>query len=285
METYIGKPLSRNPLALATLYKDGLGRLWQNQTEAAESLARFGVQREHVNRALRVSAMPPDVLLLFTETGLIGRTARELIRIERDIGREALEQRARAIAKEGKSWAEIVHLLDDKPPPAPQRGRTPQVDLPFVRARQFVEGVAANKWLTKTEAAKQQGWGKVRLSVATALSTLPKVITELFDEKRFSHGNAETLLALVRTLGVSKVARNAKLLSEQPGRRSAAAILNYLAGGPADTDCKVKVQVVGDAVTFSFSFKARATRRNLVDVDQLRALAISALANSVEIPR
>src|SRR4051812_46129737 len=35
LETYIGKPLSRNPLALATVYKDGLGRLWQNQTEAA----------------------------------------------------------------------------------------------------------------------------------------------------------------------------------------------------------------------------------------------------------
>lgn len=80
-------------------------------------------------------------------------------------------------------------------------------------------------------------------TVATALSKLPTVITELFDEKRFSHGNAETLLALVRTLGVSKVARNAKLLSEQPGRRSAAAILNYLAGGPSDTDCKVKVHV------------------------------------------
>ncbi|CAL8480959.1 hypothetical protein [Caballeronia sp. S22] len=285
METYIGKPLSRNPLALATVYRDGLGRLWQNQKEAAESLARFGVKREDVNRALRVSAMPADVLLLFTESGLIGRTARELIRIERAIGREALARRARAIAKEGKSWAEIVHLLDSKSPPLPERGGKPQVDLPFARARQFVEGVAANRWSTMTEAAKLQGWGDKRLAVAIAVSKLPPVITELFDEKRFTHGNAKTLLALVRTLGVSKVARNAKLLSEQPGRRSPAVILDYLAGGPADTDCKVKVHAVGDVVTLSFSFKACATRRNLIDVEQLRALAISTLANSVQIAR
>jgi hypothetical protein len=285
LETYIGKPLSRNPLALATVYRDGLGRLWYNQKEAAGSLARFGVKREDVNRALRLSAMPADVLLLFTQTGLIGRTARELIRIERAIGREALVQRARVITKDGKSWAEIIRLLDDKPAPAPERGRKPQVDLPFARARLFVEGVAAQKWSTMTEAATKQGWGDKRLFVAMAVFKLPPVITGLFDEKRFTHGNAKTLLALVRTLGVSKVARNAKLLSEQPGRRSPAAILDYLAGGPADTDCKVKVDAVGDEVTLSFTFKARATRRNLVDVDQLRALAISALANSVEIPR
>ncbi|MDR5806326.1 hypothetical protein [Caballeronia sp. LZ001] len=282
LETYVGKPLSRNPLALATVYKDGLGRLWRNQTEAAESLAGFGVKREDVNRALRVAGMPAIVLLLFTETGLIGRAARELIRIERGIGREALEQRARGIGKEGKSWSEIINALEDKPPQPPARGRTPQVDLPFVRARQFVEGVTANKWQTKADAAKQQGWGKQRLSNATALSKLPAVITGLFDEKRFSHGNAETLLALVRMLGVSKVARNAKLLSEQPARRSSAAILSYLAGGPADTDCKVEVRVVGDAVTFSFSFKAHSTRRDLIDVDHLRALA-AALVNSIEI--
>jgi hypothetical protein len=42
LERYIGKPLARNPLALASLYKDGLGRHWKNQTEAAESLSRFG---------------------------------------------------------------------------------------------------------------------------------------------------------------------------------------------------------------------------------------------------
>lgn len=281
MEHYIGKPLARNPLALASLYKDGLGRHWRNQTDAAESLSRFGVKREHVNRAMRVASMPADVLLLFTETGLIERTARELVRIERRIGRAALEQRAKSISKDGKSWAEIVQLLDGKSPTP--RKAAPQVTLPFVRAALYEDGVASKNWSTMTEAARLEGWGKRHLLTATALTKLPSVITDLFDQDRFSSRNAETLLALIRTLGVSKVAHNAKLLSEQPGRRSATKILQYLAGGRDDADCRLSVRRTGKVVTFSFTFDANHTRRRLIDVGQLRALAASALANSVEI--
>ncbi|MFM0053330.1 PDC sensor domain-containing protein [Caballeronia grimmiae] len=107
----------------------------------------------------------------------------------------------------------------------------------------------------------------------------------LFEQKRFSLRNGETLLALIRTLGISKVTQNARKLAEQPGRRSSEEILNYLAGGPADADCKVKVQLAGDKVTFSFSYKARATRRDLVDVDQLQSIASFALGNLVELSR
>ncbi|WP_244818517.1 hypothetical protein [Caballeronia sp. Lep1P3] len=285
MDSYVGKPLPRNPLALAALYKEGLGRLWQNQKQAADALTRFGVKREDVNRALRLSSMPTDALMLFADCGINGRTARELIRIERAIGRAALEERAQAIAKEGKSRTELVQMLDDQSPVPPKRRRTPQVDLPSIRAQQYVNGIATNKWSTMTEAAKTEGWGKEMLFKSTMLAGLPPVITSLFEQKRFSLRNGETLLALIGTLGISKVTQNARKLAEQPGRRSSEQILNYLAGGPADADCKVKVQLVGDKVTFSFSFKARATRRDLVDVDQLQSLASFALGNLVELGR
>jgi len=285
VESYVGKPLARNPLALAALYKEGLGRLWQNQKQAADALGTFGVKREDVNRALRLSSMPADALILFTDCGINGRTARELIRIERAIGRAALKERAQAISKEGKSRTELVLLLEGLSPLPPKRRRTPEVDLPAIRAQQYVYGIATNKWSTMTEAAKTQGWGNERLYMSATLSDLSPVITGLFEQKRFSLRNGETLLALIRTLGISKVTQNARKLAEQPGRRSSEEILNYLAGGPADADCKVKVQVAGDMVTFSFSFKARATRRNLVDVDQLQSLASFALGNLVELNR
>jgi hypothetical protein len=225
--------------------------------------------------------MPVDVLLLFTETGLIERTARELIRIERRVGRATLEQRAQSISKEGKSWTEIVQLLDGKSPTP--RKPAPQVALPFVRAALYEEGVASREWSTMTEAAKRQGWGKGQLLTATALTKLPPVITDLFDQNQFSSRHAETLLGLIRTLGVSKVAQHAKLLSEQPGRRSATKILEYLAGGRDDADWRLSVRRAGKDVTFSFTFDAKHTRNKLIDVEQLRALAASALANSVQI--
>ncbi|BAO92980.1 hypothetical protein [Caballeronia cordobensis] len=281
MERYIGKPLARNPLALASLYKDGLGRHWKNQTEAAKSLSRFGVKREHVNRAMRIASMPADVLLLFTETGLIDRTARELIRLERSVGRATLELRAQSISKKGRSWCELVELLEGKSPTP--RKPAPQVALPFVRASLYEEGVASKEWSTMTEAAKRQGWGTRHLQNATALAKLPPVITGLFDPDQFSSRNAETLLALIRSVGLSKITRHAKLLSEQPGRRSTTKILEYLAGGSDDADCKLSVRRTSKDLTFSFTFDATHTRRKLIDVEQLRALAASALANSVEI--
>lgn len=185
VDSYVGKPLPRNPLALAALYKEGLGRLWQNQKQAADALTRFGVKREDVNRALRLSSMPTDALMLFADCGINGRTARELIRIERAIGRAALEERAQAIAKEGKSRTELVQMLDDQSPVPPKRRRTPQVDLPSIRAQQYVNGIATNKWSTMTEAAKTEGWGKEMLFKSTMLAGLPPVITSLFEQKRF----------------------------------------------------------------------------------------------------
>ncbi len=225
--------------------------------------------------------MPADVLLLFTETGLIERTARELIRLERSIGRSTLEQRARSIAKEGRSWSEIVQLLEGKSPTP--RKSAPQVALPFVRASLYAEGVASKEWSTMTEAAKRQGWGKGQLLAATALAKLPSEIIDIFDPDQFSGRNAETLLALIKTIGISKVTQHAKLLREQPGRRSTTKILEYLAGGSEDADCRLSVRRTGKDVTFSFTFDATHTRRSLINVEQLRALAASALANSVKI--
>jgi hypothetical protein len=183
--------------------------------------------------------MPVEVLMLFTETGLIDRTARQLIRLQGIVGPTVLAQRTKAISKDGKSWTEIVQLLDGQAA-SPPKGRRAPVTMPLLRAARYAEGVANNEWSTLTEASKQTGWNKSRLSEALSVAKLPTVITDLFDAKRFSTENALDLLAIVRLLGVSKVVRHARLLGEQPpGRRSVREILNSLVGGDSAAECDV----------------------------------------------
>ncbi|SAL66290.1 hypothetical protein [Caballeronia humi] len=284
MERYIGKQLAHNPLALAALYHDGLGRQWTNQRDAAAALTKLGVRREHVNRAVRVASMPVEVLSLFTEAGLLDKTARQLLSLQRTVGRDSLVQRAGAVSKEGKSWTEIIQLLTGEPVSAPKR-RRPAVSQPLLRAARYTEGLANNEWSTLSEASGRTGWAKTKISEAISVSKLPAVVIELFDAKRFTTKHAADLQAIVRLLGITKVVRNAKWLTEHPGRRTSKEILKYLASGEPTPDCDVAVARKGTSVTISFTFEARPNVRKLVDVDQLKMLSISAFKNSVEVPR
>jgi hypothetical protein len=285
LEHYVGKQLAHNPLALAGLYRDGLGRQWKNQTEAASALANFGVRREHVNRAARIGAMPAEILTLFRHVGMFDKTARELLSFQRTVGLDVLVQRAQSISPEGKSCAELVQLLSGQPTTVRQRHRTAVGSSPLLRAARYAEGVAKKEWSTQADASERMGWDQTRLSTAISVAQLPAVITDLFDAKRFTTYQALDLLAIVKLLGLSKVVRNAKLLHERPSRRSSKEILNLLVAGDSASDCEVSVSRNRTKLTISFSFEVSAACHPLIDVNQLQMLSASALKNSVELPR
>lgn len=282
---YLGKQLPHNPLALAALYRDGLGRQWKNQTEAARALANFGVRREHVNRAARIGSMPAEVLTLFRHVGMFDKTARELLSLQRTVGLDVLVQRAQAISPEGRSCADIVQLLSGQPTTVRPRQSFAVGASPLLRAAKYAEGVANKEWSTLADASARTGWDESRLSTAVSVAKLPAVITELFDANRFTTQRALDLLAIVKLMGLSKVVRNAKLLHERPTRRSSKEILNLLVAGDSAPDCEVSASRKGTKVTVSFSFDVSAARHCLIDVSQLQMLAASVLRNSVELPR
>jgi hypothetical protein len=285
LDHYLGKQLAHNPLALAGLYRDGLGRQWKNQTEAARALASFGVRREHVNRAARIGSMPAEILMLFRHVGMFDKTARELLSLQRTVGLEVLVQRARAISPEGRSCADIVQLLSGQPATVRQRHNFAVGASPLLRAAKYAEGVAKQEWSTLANASARTGWDESRLSTAVSVAQLPAVITDLFDANRFTMQLALDLLAIVKLLGLSKVVRNAKLLHERPSRRSPKTILKLLVAGDSAPECEVSTSRKGTKVTISFSFDVSAARNSLIDVSQLQMLSASALRNSVELPR
>ncbi|MFM0051569.1 hypothetical protein [Caballeronia grimmiae] len=285
MDHYLGKQLAHNPLALAALYRDGLGRQWENQTEAARALANFGVRREHVNRAARIGAMPAEILMLFRHVGMFDKTARELLSLQRTVGLEVLLQRAQAISPEEKSCADIVQLLSGQPATLRQRHSFAVSASPLLRAAKYAEGVTNQEWSTLAGASARTGWDESRLSTAVSVAQLPAVITDLFDANRFTMQQALDLLAIIKLLGLSKVVKNAKLLHERPSRRSPKTILKLLVAGDSAPDCEVSTSRKGTKLTISFSFDVSAARNCLIDVSQLQKLSASALRNSVELPR
>jgi len=216
---------------------------------------------------------------------MLDKTAPELLSLQRTDGLDVLVPRAQSILPEAKSCADIVQLLGGHPTKVRQRQRSAVGSSPLLRAARYAEGAANKEWLTLAAASELTGWDKSRLSTATSVAQLPAVITELFDAKRFTTQQALDLLAIVKLLGLSKVVRNAKLLHERPRRRSSKESLSLLVAGDSAPDCEVSASRKGTKLTISFSFDVSPARRCLIDVNQLQMLSVSALKNSVELPR
>src|SRR5690349_12359919 len=110
--------LADDPLALAALYRAGLGLKWGSQAEAAERLTSLGlrVRRAQIQQALAVSAFPDKILALFSDVGIVHETARLLVRARNKNGIAYLVSRAAVIDPAGKSRTEILaHLCGTHP--------------------------------------------------------------------------------------------------------------------------------------------------------------------------
>jgi hypothetical protein len=223
--------------------------------------------------------MPEVVLALFQSTGVVNRTARELVRVARKIGVEELERRAKEVDPKGRSWTEIVAILEGKEPSAP-RYVTSSVTGPLERASHYHQGLAAKAWLTVSEAAEITGWDRADLSKAVAVSKLPATALDLFDGKRFTKELGETLLAIQRWVGLEKMVQNAKTLHEFPKRRTRDELVTALAGAKSDPDFTLRMRRKACRVTFELTCDVRDAARLLVDLDQLKSMLQSTLKNS-----
>src|SRR6266702_7143809 len=87
-----------DPLKLAVLYRAGFGVHWNSYRQAATKLTtilemKIGFAR--IREAVAVSELPPEILGLFAEVGLVNRTARELLKAAKAQGVASLVARAR----------------------------------------------------------------------------------------------------------------------------------------------------------------------------------------------
>jgi hypothetical protein len=273
------KPLAQNPLALAAVYRNGLGKTWNNQTEAAVALARISVTRTHINRAARVAAMPAAVLSLFTTVRMLDHTARELIRLERKVGRDEMEQRASQISAVGRSWREIIAMLGGEALTPSSKIRFPS-KAPLERASLYAEGLATNLWSTVVEAANITGWERAKLAKAIAISELPSVVLFLFEGKYLSLEIGETLISIKRAIGTETMVRNARVLQDNPKRRSMDELINALAGAKTYSDMTLKMRGTPTRLTFEMTFNVEDADQLIVDAEIVKGMVRSILLNS-----
>ena len=266
------KSIAQSPLALAALYRSGLGKTWENQKQAAEALARLKVTRTHINRAVRLTALPEAVLSLFSSVQILDRTARELLRVQRKLGAKQLEQRAAVINPEGRSWSEIVAMLEGKEPVSPAYRLHYSGTGPLERAAQFAEGLAANTWSTISEAAEVTGWNRRDLSTAIAISNLPLAVISLFDGKNLSNNVGKTLIGIERAIGAEKLLRNARAIHDRPKRRTTDELINALAGTGGSSGMSLNIRGTPSTLTFEMTFQVEDAEQlivNAVDVESM----------------
>jgi len=273
------KSLAKDLLLLASVYQSGLGRTWQNQTQAAKALAGLKVTRAHINRAARLIAMPEAVLSLFSSTKVRDATARELIRLENKFGRDEVQRRAERIDANGRSWQEMVAMLEGVPPPVRRRAEWKDVS-PIERASQFADGLASNLWSTMAEAATITGWDRSTLARAIAISKLPSIVLSLFDGSYMSLEVGETLIGIQRTIGKEKLIRNAMSLHDRPKRRTTDELLNALAGARDYSDMSLRIRATPTKISFEMTFNVEDARGLLIDEDEVKGYIQACLMSS-----
>lgn len=153
--------------------------------------------------------MPDAVKELFTETGVSSQTARDLIRIEKQVGREELARRALKIERDGRSVRDLVGLLEDLIDPPKLVRRITEIGL-LGRAARYSDGLATNAWSSISEAAFILGWDRSDLSKAVAIARLPGPILKLFLGYRLTKDVGELLLAIEKAIGPAKMRKNAE---------------------------------------------------------------------------
>jgi hypothetical protein len=220
----------------------------------------------HINRAVRLAALPEAILSLLSSTGVLDGTARELLRTERELGVEELQRRAVEIDPQGRSRSEILALL--KGDPKATSAYTPVA--PLDRAAQFAEGVAANLWSSIAEASRQTGWNREDLSRCVAISKLPPDVLNLFEGKVLSMEVGQTLIAVQRTIGVDKMLRNAKAIHDRPKRRTVDQLINELAGSKDHFDMSLRIRGTPTTMTFEMTFDVKNADQLLIDEEEVK---------------
>jgi hypothetical protein len=252
-------PIARDPSGLAQLYFSGLGTSWENQTEAAATLAHFNpkVSRYDLNRAIGVSQLPAPVLSLFHQTGIWNVTARKLASLAKRHGPEVLAKRATRIDPSGRTTSrEITDLLDDQEPMPPKRQRRDN-NAPLALAAFYHNGLAQGRWTSlDSAAAVSDVWLRSDFAKAVAISKLPPTVLQLFEGRPFPFSLGEVLVRIQKVLGPSEISARAEKTLAQPKRRTTDQIVSTLLRVmPTDgVDLKIRATKKGSDFHFHVDF-------------------------------
>jgi hypothetical protein len=194
-----------DPLNLAALYQAGLGGQWNSYREAATKMAtdiKINIGFARIREAVAVSELPSEILSLFTDVGLLNRTARELLKAARAEGVTKLVARARKVDPSGKSRTELMALvcgIAEQPP----MGRGTQRDRPLVIAKAYSDGLESGKWASPRDAAAKLGIDLKTITRAISIAALPGEVLALFPNIGANLG--ERLVRLTRVRGSKKM--------------------------------------------------------------------------------
>ncbi|MBK5065701.1 hypothetical protein [Paraburkholderia domus] len=169
-----------DPLNLAALYQAGLGVQWNSYREAATRMAtdfKINIGFARIREAVAVSELPSEILSLFSDVGLVNRTARELLKAAKAEGVTKLVARARKVDPSGKSRTDLMALVcgDEQPM---ERGT--QRDRPLLIAKTYSDGLEKGKWASPKEAAAKLGIDLRKITRAISIAALPGEVLALF---------------------------------------------------------------------------------------------------------
>ncbi|SAL05603.1 hypothetical protein AWB81_07229 [Caballeronia arationis] len=272
-------PISRDPLALAALYRSGLGGAWNTQKQAVAALApvRPKVTAEILIRAVGVSKLPEPVLSLFNVAGILNQTARELCRLARKHGTDALSERALHIDPRGKTWRQIVEMLDGMEPSSPVRA--PKAFPPLVLASEYKRGLAEGRWTSTRSAEAITGWGRARVLKAVAISDLPPQVLELFELTPITFDLGDILVRIQKAIGTRELATRAEKMLLTPRRRTTDEIVATLLQVRPEQGVELVVRREPTAMVFEFRVGLAETEELMVGTDELAALVQVSVMN------
>lgn len=212
--TMAAKAALDDPLSLAEIYRAGFGRHWNSLREGSAQLATMNLKASaaRLQQAMKVSEFPSEILGLFRHTGIVNRTARELIRAKNEQGLEQLKVRAATIDPAGKSRTQLLALLrGDEVVGSSYRAHSKE--RPLALDQRYRDGVQSGLWSSMREAAKVLGVDHARLVNASKIAALPEEVRLLFPGQALTYAIGWQLIQLIKLRGseaIQKVAISAR---------------------------------------------------------------------------
>ena len=192
-----------DPLRLAALYHAGNGTHWSSYREAAVVLTeklKIKVGFARIREAVAVSELPTEILTIFSEVGIVNKTARELLKAAKTYGVSSLVDRARTLDPQGKSRAQLSAHICGKHVLV---GSKQQYSNPLFLADKYREGLAKGRWVSMTGAAAHLGVHRQTIARANAIAALPSELLDLFPAISAEMG--ERLVGLAKIRGMKKM--------------------------------------------------------------------------------
>lgn len=239
-----------DPLRLAELYQAGLGRHWNSLREGSNHLSALNlkVTAARIQQAVAIAEFPREILDLFKHTGLVNRTARELIRARNSHGLETLKARAAKIDSTGKSRTQLLALLCGDVV-AGSSYRAHSKERPLLLDQRYRDGLAAGLWSSVREAARALGIDQPRLAKATQIASLPEEVRALFPGQALTFALGWQLRQMIKLRGIEEIRRVAVAARSAVPALSQQELMNRFVGLSGSTvDVKIKRGETGKLV-------------------------------------